>query len=71
MITEEHLDHILKEMDYQLLGLAKEVAINNGETNVTVLANEQVVSINYLQEKIIMLKHHIDWIRVDMQMDGA
>ena len=59
MISEEHLKFILKEMDYQLLGLAREVQINN------------MISSNVLQEKIIMLKHHIDWIRVDIELDAA
>ena len=59
MISEEHLKFILKEMDYQLLGLAREVQINN------------MISSKLLQEKIIMLKHHIDWIRVDIELDAA
>ena len=59
MISEEHLKFILKEMDYQLLGLAREVQINN------------MIPSNVLQEKIIMLKHHIDWIRVDIELDAA
>ena len=59
MISEEHLTFILKEMEYQLLGLAREVQINN------------MISSKLLQEKIIMLKHHIDWIRVDIELDAA
>lgn len=59
MITEEHLNFILKEMEYQLLGLAREVQIN------------EMIPSNVLQEKIIMLKHHIDWIRVDIELDVA
>lgn len=59
MISEEHLNFILKEMEYQLLGLAREVQIN------------EMISSKLLQEKIIMLKHHIDWIRVDIKLDAA
>ena len=59
MISEEHLTFILKEMEYQLLGLAREVQIN------------EMIPSNVLQEKIIMLKHHIDWIRVDIELDAA
>lgn len=46
-------------MDYQLLGLAREVTINN------------VIPSKLLKEKISMLKHHIDWIRVDIELDAA
>ena len=68
MITERHLNHILKEMDYAILSLAKEFA----KANVPNLGiNETYISINYLKEKTALLKFYVDWIRVDMEEDGA
>ncbi len=64
MITEKHLNHIFKEMDYAILSLAKEFA----KEKVPQLGkNESFISVKYLQEKVALLKFHVDWIRVDME----
>jgi len=66
MITERHLNHILKEMDYAIVSLATEFA----KAKVPDLGkNETFISIKYLQEKVALLKFHVDWIRVDMEED--
>lgn len=68
MITEKHLTHILKEMDYALLLIAKEIT-KEGFPNVGTLDEKQTVK--YLEQKVALLKFHVDWIRVDMEDDGA
>jgi len=70
MITEEHLAHILKEMDYHLTGLANEIDPQKFGAD-GIIIDEQFFSFKYVQQKAATLKHHIDWIRVDMQEDGA
>ncbi len=68
MITEKHLNHILKEMDSAILSLA----IEFGKAKVPNLGiNDTFISMKYMQEKVALLKFHVDWIRVDMEEDGA
>ena len=73
MITEEHLEHWLKEIEYQLQGILNEVAearvemkgINVGKTG------EAWVSFEYLLEKATTIKGTIRCIHDDIMRDGA
>lgn len=70
MITEKHLTHILKEMDYSLLLIAREITKEEFPKE-GINHNGAHLSLKYLQEKTALLKFHIDWIRVDMEEDGV
>ena len=70
MISEKHLNHILKEMDYTLLSVATEIT-KPYFPNEGINFAEQQMSIKYLKEKVALLKFHLDWIRVDMEEDGV
>ncbi len=70
MITEKHLNHILKEMDYALLSLAKETT-KGIFPNVGTSNKKEFISIKYLQEKIAVQKFYVEWIHAHMEDDGA
>jgi len=73
MITQEHLEHWIKEIEYQLTGILNEVAkervemkgINVGKTG------EAWVSFEYLLEKATTIKGTIRCIQDDIMRDGA
>ena len=73
MITEEHLNHWIQEIDYQLTGILNEVAedkvkmkgINVGKTG------EAYVSFEYILEKAGTIKGTLRCIVDDMRRDGA
>lgn len=71
MITQEHLEHWLQEIEYQLTGILNEIAeekvqmkgINVGKTG------ESFVSFEYLLEKATTIKGTIRCIRDDIRLD--
>jgi len=73
MITQEHLEHWIKEIEWQLNGILNEVAeervemkgINVGKTG------EAWVSFEYLLEKATTIKGTIRCIQDDIMRDGA
>ncbi len=73
MITQEHLEHWLTEIEYQLTGILNEVAkekvqmkgINVGKTG------ESWVSFEYLLEKATTIKKTIHCVRDDIMRDEA
>ena len=71
MITEEHLQHWLKEMKYQLTGLRNELNKKEfAETNTT-LVNDAVFSFEYAREKADTILRIINGsIESDMRTDG-
>ena len=70
MISERHLNHILKEMDYTILSVAKEISKEEFPIE-GINVNGEHLSIKYLREKVGLMKFYVDWIRVDMEEDGA
>jgi len=71
LITEEHLEHWLKEIKYQLNGISGEI---NPEKVVLHLINvgksgEAVVSFDYLNEKKDIIRVLIKNIEFDMRQD--
>lgn len=71
MITEEHLNHWLGEIDYALNGLQKEIhpdKVRLGGINVGV-NGEAYVSFAYLQEKTGTIKGILKCIQDDMKND--
>jgi len=73
MITQEHLEHWLKEIEYHLTGILNEIAeekvqmkgINVGKTG------EKFVSFEYLLEKATTIKGTIRCIHDDIMRDEA
>jgi len=71
LITQEHLEHWLEEIEYQLTGILNEIAedkvqmkgINVGKTG------EGYVSFEYLLEKATTIKGTIRCVRDDIRMD--
>ncbi len=71
MITEEHLEHWIGEIEYQLNGILNEVAeqkvqmkgINVGKTG------EKYVSFEYILEKATTIKGTIRCIKDDILRD--
>lgn len=70
MITEEHLTHWLRELDYQLNGILNEVASEKvGDQKGIKLANGKFVSFEYILEKANTLKGTLHCIQDDMVND--
>lgn len=70
MISEKHLNHILKEMDYALVSIAKEITKDEFPHEGNGFG-DALLSKKYLKEKTGLMKFYIEWIRVDMEEDGA
>ena len=71
MITEEHLQHWLNEINYQLNGILKE--INHEKVQMDVInvgkTGESVVSFEYLQEKAKTIYQLLKTIKYDIEND--
>ncbi len=70
MITQIHLEGILKDMEYNLSRLALEIDPEKFKSDGYVIYNN-FLSLKLLREKTAMLKHHIDGIRIHMEDDGV
>jgi len=70
MITQEHLEHWLKEITWQLNGIINEVATKKvGQTGLK-LKNGNYVSFEYLLEKAEIIAGTLRCIEDDIQRDG-
>ena len=70
MITQEHLEHWLKEITWQLNGIINEVATKKvGQTGLK-LKNGNYVSFEYLLEKAEIIVGTLRCIEDDIQRDG-
>jgi predicted DNA-binding ribbon-helix-helix protein len=69
MITEEHLKHWLKEIDWQLTGLRKELARADGIITGVQITDKLFFSFSYANEKSGTIEHLIKMIRDDMKND--
>ncbi len=68
MITEEHLKHWIKEIDYALTGLQNE--IHPDKTKIGgVKVGDAYVSFSYLQEKSGMIHKLLRMIESDIKTD--
>jgi len=72
MIRQEHLEHWVREIEWQLNGIKKEVrpdkvlmtGINVGNTG------ENFVSFSYLQEKVEAITGILHCLKYDITQDG-
>ena len=69
MITEEHLKHWLREIQYQLTGITQEIAESKIGKTKNVLVNDQNVSFEYLREKATTIRGTIQCIEEDIKND--
>lgn len=71
MITEEHLQHWLEEMKYQLTGLRNELNKKEFKDTNSTLVNGAVFSFEYAREKADTIFRIINGsIESDMRTDG-
>ena len=70
MITEEHLNHWISEIEYYLNGIGKEVDRSKVGVSGVKLPNNSYVSFEYLQEKVETLNGIIMCIQKDMMTDS-
>jgi len=73
LITQEHLEHIIKEIRYHLGGINSEIDDGklggiNGIPIETPLA-KVFVSFEYIREKANTIEGHLKWIEGDMKND--
>ncbi len=66
MISEERLNYILHEMEYNLTLLAKELDPQKLGLEGIELDGE-FISFKYMQQKTAAIKSHIEWIRVEIE----
>jgi len=69
MITEEHLNHWLKEIQYHLSGILNELGRSEGVSKGISLNDKLYISFEYLLEKATTIKGTIHCIEDDMQRD--
>ena len=74
MITEEHLEHWLKEIRYYLNGIASEIDLKklSGMHGIPVElpdGKKVFVSFEYIREKCKMIEGHIRCIEDDVRRD--
>jgi len=71
LITQEHLEHWLKEIIYQLNGITGE--INAEKVQMTIInvgkTGESVVSFEYLREKALIIQGLLANINYDIEND--
>ena len=71
MITEEHLEHWLKEIEYQLQGILNEVAEERVNKQKGIQLEKTYVSFEYILEKASTIRQTIHCVRDDMMRDPA
>lgn len=77
MITQEHLEHWLSEMKYQLISIEKEITVAKLkhitgikiDVGITPKREDVYVSFDYLREKALALAHLIKSVEADMKND--
>ena len=69
MITQEHLEHWIQEIRYQLNGIRQEIAEPKVEEKGFPLPNGSFVSFEYLQEKVKSIEGNIRCIESDVRDD--
>jgi hypothetical protein len=68
MITQEHLEHWLKEARYQLQGILNEVAVSKvGKGGIKV--GDNYVSFDYILEKAMAVEGNLKMIEEDVRLD--
>lgn len=71
MITKEHLEHWIKELQHPLSGILNEVAAGKTEISGINLPNGKYVSFDYIIEKVVSASRTIGCIEYDILKDGS
>lgn len=66
MINENHLRHIVNEIEYHLTGIAKEIDTQKIPKD-GIIIDDEFISFKYIREKTAAIKSHIEWLRVEME----
>ena len=69
MITAEHLEHWLHEIEYQLNGILNELGRSEGVSKGINLNDKLYISFEYLLEKAHTIKGTIGCVRDDIKND--
>ena len=65
MINEDVLLHIIKEINYQLTGIANEIDPQKFPMDLIGIG-DGYISLKYLREKTMRLKLHLEWLDAEM-----
>ncbi len=71
MITQEHLEHWLKEIDWQLNGAIKELSKKGYKEKNGLMIQGDYFSLEYMREKINTIKKLKETIQWDMSHDWS
>lgn len=69
MITQEHLEHWIKEIRYQLKGALNELGRSEGVSKGIALNDKLYISFEYLLEKVNTANRTLNCIEDDMEND--
>ena len=65
MITQEHLEHWIKEARYQLQGILNEIQVQKGG----IVVDGKFVSFDYILEKAQKIEGNLKMIEEDVRLD--
>jgi len=71
MITKEHLEHWIRELQHPLSGILNEVAADKTQIGGINLPNGKYVSFEYILEKVVSATRTIGCIEFDILKDGT
>ena len=66
MVNENHLRHIVDEIEYHLTGIAKEIDPQKIPKD-GISIDDEFISFKYIREKTAAIKSHIEWLRYEME----
>ena len=66
MIKEEVLLHIVKEINFHLTGIAKEIDPQKIPMDGMKIDGE-FISLKYIREKTMAIKSHLEWLQAEME----
>ncbi len=69
MITQEHLEHWLSELEYSLTSIRNEINKKAFVKTIGVTINDDYLSLEYLREKELILSGTIRCIKDDIRLD--
>ena len=66
MIKEEVLLHIIKEMNFHLTCIAKEIDPQKIPMD-GIKVYDEFISLKYIREKTMAVKSHLEWLEAEME----
>ena len=65
VIKEDVLLQIVKEMEFHLTGIAKEIDLKRMPDD-GFLIDDEFISLKYIREKTMAIKSHLEWLEAEM-----